>query len=100
MPFRGRILGRNWDKSLKSFPPYYSQFPLPKEFTPPPPPLSKGGLKLVNVNIVHGHLKSENSQVCGQEPQQNCTFVNSASICASIDFKGDAPVLEICCVFS
>ncbi len=25
---RGRILGRNWDKSLKSFPPCYSQSPL------------------------------------------------------------------------
>jgi hypothetical protein len=25
---RGRILGHNWDKSLKSFPPCYSQSPL------------------------------------------------------------------------
>jgi hypothetical protein len=25
---RGRILGRNWDKSLQSFPPYYSKSPL------------------------------------------------------------------------
>ncbi len=31
----GRILGRNWDKSLKSFPPCYSQSPI---FNPPPPP--------------------------------------------------------------
>jgi hypothetical protein len=33
---RGRILGRNWDKSLKSFPPCYSQSPLPTDFTLPP----------------------------------------------------------------
>ncbi len=30
----GRILGRNWDKSLKSFPPCYSQSPLLTDFTP------------------------------------------------------------------
>jgi hypothetical protein len=58
----GRILGRNWDKSLKSFPPCYSKSPLMMDFTPPPP-LRKNGLKLVcNVNIVYGNLKSENSQ--------------------------------------
>jgi hypothetical protein len=36
---KGRILGRNWDKSLKSFPPCYSQAPLLMDFTPllPPP---------------------------------------------------------------
>ncbi len=32
--FGSRILGRNWDKSLKSFPPCYSQSPLLKHFTP------------------------------------------------------------------
>jgi hypothetical protein len=35
---RGPILGRNWNKSLKSFPPCYLQEPLLKEFSPPPPP--------------------------------------------------------------
>jgi hypothetical protein len=46
---RGRIHGRNWDKS---FPPCYSQSLLLTDFTPPPP-LSKSGSKLVfNVNIV------------------------------------------------
>jgi hypothetical protein len=30
----GRILGHNWDKSLKSFPPCYSQSSLLKDFTP------------------------------------------------------------------
>jgi hypothetical protein len=34
--FRGRILGRNWDKSLKSFPPCYSQSSLLMDFAPPP----------------------------------------------------------------
>jgi hypothetical protein len=34
---RGRILGRNWDKSLKTFPPCYLQSPLLMDFTPLPP---------------------------------------------------------------
>jgi len=34
---RGRILGRNWNKSLKSFPPCFSQSPLLRDFTPLPP---------------------------------------------------------------
>jgi hypothetical protein len=60
---RGRILGRNWDKSPKSFPPCYSQSSLLTAFTSSPPPLSKSSLKLVcYVNIVHGNLKSDNSQ--------------------------------------
>ncbi len=76
----GRILGRNWDKSLKNFHPCYSQSPLLREITPPPPPRNKNGLKLVwNVNIVYGYLKSENSQDYAQEPRRNCTFMNSAS---------------------
>ncbi len=56
VPARGRILGRNWDNSFKSFPPCHSQ-------SPPPPLSKKSSLKLVcNVNIVNGNLKSENSQ--------------------------------------
>ncbi len=43
----GRILGRKWYKSLKSFPPCYSQSPLLTDFTHPPPPLIKSSLKLV-----------------------------------------------------
>ncbi len=78
---RGRILGRNWDKSLKSFPPCYSQSPLVTDFIPPPP--SKSGLKLVcYVNVVYGNLKSENSKDYTprkQKPQRNCTFMNPAS---------------------
>jgi hypothetical protein len=58
---RGRILGHYWDKSLKSFPPCYSQSPLLTDLPPLPP--SKSGLKLVcNVNIVYGNLKPEDSQ--------------------------------------
>jgi hypothetical protein len=52
-------------------------------FNPPPPfpPPEQSGLKLVcTVNIVYGNLKSENSQDKSQKPpQQNCTFMNSAS---------------------
>jgi hypothetical protein len=38
---RPRILGRNWEKNLKSFPPCYSQSPLLMYFVPPPPPQSE-----------------------------------------------------------
>jgi hypothetical protein len=66
MLYCGHILGRNWDKSLQSFPPCYAQSPLLTDFTPPPPtppPPSKIGLKMVgNVNIVNENPKSENSQ--------------------------------------
>ncbi len=40
-----------------------------------------------NVNIVHGNLNL-NSQVYVQKPQQNCTFMNSASI---KEFTGKGP---------
>jgi hypothetical protein len=74
---RGRILGRNWNKSLKSFSPCYSRSPLLQILLPPP--LSKGCLKLVCNVIVYGNLKSENSQDYAQKPQRNCTLMNSAS---------------------
>ncbi len=78
--YRGRILGRNGDKSLKSFPPCYSLSSLLTDFTPPSP-WSKIGLKLVcKVNFVHENLKSENSQDFGQKPQRNSTFMNSAAL--------------------
>ena len=74
---RGRILGRNWDISCKSFPPCYSQSPPQTDF--PLPHLSKSGLKLTcNVNIVYENLKSENFQDYAQKPQGNCMFMNSA----------------------
>jgi hypothetical protein len=75
---RGQILGRNWDKSLNSFPPCYLQSPLLTDFNP----LflsKKSGLKLIcAVNIVHGNLKSENSQDYALKPQRNFLFMNSA----------------------
>ncbi len=79
---RGRILGCNWDKRLKSFPPCYSESPLLMDLflSPPPLPLSKSGLKLVCiVNIVNGNFKSENSQDYAQKSHRKCTFMNSAS---------------------
>ncbi len=60
----------------------YSQSPLLTDINPPPPPhLSKSGLKPVcNVNIVCGNLKSENFQDFAQKPQRNCFFMNLASV--------------------
>ncbi len=76
---RGPILKRNWDKSLLSFPPCYSQSSLLKDFTPSHP-LSISGLKLVcNVNFVHKNPKSDHSQDYAQKPQRNYTFMNSTS---------------------
>jgi hypothetical protein len=75
----GRILGRNWDKSLKRFPPCYSQSSLLTDFTTP---FEQKGLKLVcNVNIVYRNLQFEHSQDYAQKPQlkYTCTFMNSAS---------------------
>ncbi len=66
----GRILGRNRDKSLKSFPPRFSQSSPLTDFTSPSS-LSKSGL--------YRNFKSENSQDYAQKPQRNCTFMNSAS---------------------
>jgi hypothetical protein len=82
LKYWGRTFGRNWDKSLKSFPPCNSQSPPTNRFYPPPPlppPPSKNGLELVcNVNMVSWSFKSENSQYYAQRPQRNFTFVNSA----------------------
>ncbi len=69
---RGRTLGRNWFKSLQSFPPCYSQSPLPTNPPPHPHPLNQRDLKLVcHVNIVYGNLMSENSQYYAQRPHRN-----------------------------
>ncbi len=79
---RGRILERNWDKSLKSFPLRFFSLLLTVTSTNGfySPPFSKSGLKLVcNVNIIYGNLKSENSQNYALKPQRNCMFMNSAS---------------------
>ncbi len=76
----GRILGRNWDKSLKSFLLAIHSHLYYGFYSPRSPLLSKSGLKLFcNVNIEYGNLKSENTQDCAQKPQRNCTFMNLAS---------------------
>ncbi len=63
---RGRILGRNWNKNLKSFPPCYSQSPLLTDFTHPPP--LKSGFKLVCKKVW------ELSDYA-QKPQRNCSLI-------------------------
>jgi hypothetical protein len=51
------------------------------DFTPPPPPQQKLFENwFVMERFVYRTLKSENSQEYDQNPQQICTFVNSASI--------------------
>ncbi len=72
---RGRILGGNWDKSLQSFPPCYSQSLLPTDFTPPPPWAKVGWNLLVIVNTEYSNW--ELSILCPRKPQQNCKIVCS-----------------------
>ncbi len=43
----------SWDKSLKCFPPCYSQSPLLMDFTPPPPAPSKGYRDILYTNILY-----------------------------------------------
>jgi len=50
-----------------------------------PPPVQKRFEMVCNVNIVYGNLKSENSQDNAQKTQQNCTFMNLASVFDSIN---------------
>ncbi len=72
-----RILGRNWDKSLKSFFSLLFTVISTNGFYALSI-LSKSGLKRVcNVNIV---LKYENSHDYAQIPQRNYTFMNLASV--------------------
>ncbi len=66
--YRGRILGRNWDKFASHSHVYANGF-----YSPPPPLI-----KLV-CNLKNGNLKPENSQDYAQKTQKNCTFMNSAS---------------------
>ncbi len=79
--YRGRILGRTWELEHLVI---HSDLALLMDFTPPHP---KGVVwKLWNVNIVYGHLKSENSPDYVQKPQRNCMLMNSASVqTASLD---------------
>jgi hypothetical protein len=57
----GRILGRNWDKSLESFPPFYSQSSTNGFYPFPPPPSEKvvwNWFVQCKVNIVYGMATS------------------------------------------
>jgi hypothetical protein len=45
----GCILGRNWDKNLRTFAPCYSQSPPPADFTPP--------MFVFNLRFLHQQLK-------------------------------------------
>jgi hypothetical protein len=54
-------------------------------FTPPPPPPPG-----VNVNVVYGNLKSENSQDYARKPQQNCSFMSSTLGWIIISHLGNA----------
>ncbi len=76
--YRGRILGRNWDKSLKSFSSFSSQSPLLTNFTPTPQ-------HCIRKPQVWGL-----SRVC-TEPKLNCTFMNSASVRI---YRSSKPVAE------
>ncbi len=75
---RGRILGRNRSKSLKSFPRCYSQSPLLTEFPIPPPPL---WAKVVWNWLAILTLYSETSCLRTLKITRLCpeTFMNSAS---------------------
>ncbi len=93
---RGRILVRNPDKSLKSFPPCYSQSPQQlcllflffKLTQPLPVSVKEKGGKPDRKPYPHSYglrhpyrnLRSENSQDYAQKPQSDCTFMNSASV--------------------
>jgi hypothetical protein len=93
---RGRFLGQNRTKVLKVFLYFLFTVTSTNGFYPPPPP-SKSGLKLVcNVNIVHGNLKTENSQDYAQKPQQNCTFMNSASVLRYTPILKYMSILHVC----
>ncbi len=105
---RGRILGRNLDKSLKSFLPCYSQSAVTSTDLPfdlyffklTQPQFLQFSFCTVNRKgevrkaclrdrkpypVPHGlrnpyrNLKSENSQESAQKPQRSCMFMNSVS---------------------
>ncbi len=65
-------------KVLRVFLLCYSQLPLLKDFTPPPP--RKSDLKLAC------NVKPESSQDYAQKPQRNCTFMNSSSVLSWVHF--------------
>jgi hypothetical protein len=81
----GQILGRNWDKSLRSFPSLLFTVTSTYGFYYPPPPPSKSGLKLVvcNANIVNGNLK------CEKELPRLCPETSTKSSVYEFGFRSD-----------
>ncbi len=99
---RGRILGRNPNKSLQSFPPCYSQSPLQLCLEISILKTHAASYNFYSSVTVHckwerwktwkpyslpyglrnsyRNLKSENTQDYAQKPQRNWTFMNSAKI--------------------
>ncbi len=97
---RGRILGRNPDKSLKSLPPCYSESPLQLYFevlflqthatsysfySSLTVYCKEERRKNWEKTIPPSHwfkksIESESSQDYAQKPQRNCMFTNSASV--------------------
>jgi hypothetical protein len=72
---RWRILGRNWDKIVTSFPPCYSQLPLLTDFTSP----LLWAKAVWNWFVMYTWYRKPKSENSIQKPQRNCTFMNSAS---------------------
>jgi hypothetical protein len=94
--YRGRILGRNSDKSLESFPPCYSKSPRHLCTEISISSNSRNLLQFLHFVTVHckgerrrnpyRKLKSDNSQDYAQKPKINYTFMNSASELAFCKF--------------
>jgi hypothetical protein len=98
--FRGRILGRNPDKNLKSFPPCYSESPLQICIEISISSNSRNLLQFLQCVLMYTvkekggktnikphplpyglrnayrNLKSESSQNYDKKPQRKCTFIN------------------------
>ncbi len=89
---RGRILRQNPDKSLKSFPPCYTQTPIKLCLEVTTYSNSLNLFMFLNFSYCNVHckklrnsyrnLKSENTQDYAPKRQPNCTFMNSASGCS------------------
>ena len=91
----GRILGRNPDKSPKSFPPCYSQSPLQLFlFLQTHATLTVSSVQLLYTKgerlkkSVQKLLGSELSRLCPEtSTKPNCAFTNSASVPEVVNFK-------------
>jgi hypothetical protein len=78
---RGRILGRNWDQSLRVFLLVLFTVTFTADFTSPHPPIPRAKV-VCKVNILYGNLKSENSHDYAWQPQ---LFVHEFGFSAFIE---------------